>query len=344
MADPIIAILPLGFQWPMFDPFLFCAHHRDAYPAGNERLGPATSLTGRHIGQDFEGKDGWRMYHGQTVPGFPYHPHRGFETVTLVRRGLVDHSDSLGATARFGEGDVQWITAGRGILHAEMFPLVRRDAPNPLELFQVWLNLPSDAKLVEPHFSMYWSPHLPRCEFRDDEGRAVHATLVAGELDGHRAQTPPPNSWAASPENEVAIWLIILEPGMSWTLPPAHAASNRTLYFHAGEAIHIADRTLPAGHAFRLRAEMPVVIEAIGQPAQMVLLQGRPIGEPVVQYGPFVMNSEAEIRQAFADYHRTQFGGWPWPTPEPVHPREQCRFARYPDGHVESPPPATSPS
>ena len=77
-------------------------------------MGPAASLAGRDIGKDFAGKDGWRMYHGDVVPGFPQHPHRGFETVTIVRRGLIDHSDSLGATARFGRGDVQWLTAGRG--------------------------------------------------------------------------------------------------------------------------------------------------------------------------------------------------------------------------------------
>jgi redox-sensitive bicupin YhaK (pirin superfamily) len=85
------------------------------------------TLEGRRLGADFEGLDGWSMYHGRTIPGFPQHPHRGFETVTVVRRGLLDHSDSLGATARYGEGDVEWLTAGRGILHAEMFPLVHRD-------------------------------------------------------------------------------------------------------------------------------------------------------------------------------------------------------------------------
>jgi redox-sensitive bicupin YhaK (pirin superfamily) len=127
---------PLGFPWETPDPFLFCAYHLDLYPAGNEDFGPKASLEGREIGSDFAGKDGWRMYHGDVVPGFPQHPHRGFETVTLVRRGLIDHSDSLGAAARFGEGDVQWVTAGRGIVHSEMFPLLKQHAANPVELFQ----------------------------------------------------------------------------------------------------------------------------------------------------------------------------------------------------------------
>src|SRR5688572_14326395 len=144
MTDPVTAVIPLEFPWQTRDPFLFCAHHDDHYPAGNDRMGPPpASLAGRNIGSDFELRDGWRMYHGDVVPGFPQHPHRGFETVTIVRRGMLDHSDSLGAAARFGGGDAQWLTAGKGILHAEMFPLLKPDRDNPLELFQIWLNLPA---------------------------------------------------------------------------------------------------------------------------------------------------------------------------------------------------------
>ncbi len=112
IQESVLQLMPLGMPWQTSDPFLFCVHHDDAYPAGNEQLGPAASLRGRDIGQDFAGIDGWRMYHGDIVPGFPGHPHRGFETVTIVLNGHIDHSDSLGATARFGAGDVQWLTAG----------------------------------------------------------------------------------------------------------------------------------------------------------------------------------------------------------------------------------------
>ena len=156
MSDAVRQTVPLGPQWPTIDPFLFCAHHDDAYPNGNEALGPVESLAGRNLGMDFDGIDGWNMYHGTVVPGFPQHPHRGFETVTIVRNGIIDHSDSLGATARFGRGDVQWLTAGRGIVHSEMFPLLAPDADNPLELFQIWLNLPAADKMTEPYFTMLW--------------------------------------------------------------------------------------------------------------------------------------------------------------------------------------------
>ena len=104
-TDAVLQIEPLGFPWETIDPFLFCVRHDDAYLKGNGALSPAASLAGRQMGSDFAGKDGWRTYHGMTVPGFPSHPHRCFETVTIVRKGLTDHSDSLGAAARFGGGE-----------------------------------------------------------------------------------------------------------------------------------------------------------------------------------------------------------------------------------------------
>ena len=95
--SPIVATVPLGLHWPTLDPFLFCAHHHDQYPAGNDQLGvDPVQLKGRNMGSDFTVKDGFRMYHGSEVPGFPRHPHRGFETITLARHGMIDHSDSLG--------------------------------------------------------------------------------------------------------------------------------------------------------------------------------------------------------------------------------------------------------
>lgn len=336
MPALILETRPLGFPWETTDPFLFCVHHDDAYPAGNDLLGPAVSLAGRNLGQDFRVKDGFRMYHGQTVPGFPQHPHRGFETVTIVRRGLVDHSDSLGAAARFGKGDVQWLTAGGGIVHAEMFPLLEKNAPNPVELFQIWLNLPAEDKLVEPHFSMFWSGNIPRCRFLDDAGHATEVTIVAGSLDGKRAPSPPPHSWASRPDADVAIWNIHMAPGASWTLPKAtHPKAVRTLYFFAGKSLRIGDHELRDHAAVRVRADEPIRLQAGDDECEILMLQGRPIGEPVVQHGPFVMNSREQIQRAFQDYQRTRFGGWPWPKDDPVHGREEGRFAKHADGRIE---------
>jgi len=335
MTDPVLDILPLAFPWTTFDPFLFCAYHNDRYPAGNDRLGPAASLAGRNIGQDFEIKDGWRMYHGSVVPGFPQHPHRGFETVTIMRHGFVDHSDSLGATARFGRGDVQWLTAGKGIVHSEMFPLLDRNGPNPLELFQIWLNLPSADKLVEPHFAMFWDHAVPRRIERDVEGRPTEITVVAGRIGDAQAPPPPPHSWAARPEADVAIWTIKMAPEARWTLPPANHGVGRTLYFFRGAALSIGGRAIPPNCAAVLRPEAAVPLQNGPDETELLFLQGKPIGEPVVQYGPFVMNTRAEIQQAFADYQRTGFGGWPWPTDDPVLPPTEGRYARHADGRVE---------
>jgi redox-sensitive bicupin YhaK (pirin superfamily) len=126
------------------------------------------------------------------------HPHRGFETISFMRKGFMDHSDSLGAAARFGRGDVQWMTAGSGIVHAEMFPLLNRDDHNETELFQIWINLPATDKMVPPHFSMLWSHEIPHHTFLDEAGRPTEVTVVAGELvTGQRAPAPPPHSWVA---------------------------------------------------------------------------------------------------------------------------------------------------
>jgi quercetin 2,3-dioxygenase len=340
MASPVIEIKPLGFPWVTSDPFLFCAYHDDAYPRGNAQMAPQASLAGRQIGQDFSRKDGWSMYHGESVPGFPAHPHRGFETVTVVRKGLIDHSDSLGATARFGRGDAQWLTAGGGVVHSEMFPLLEQEQDNPLELFQIWLNLPAKNKMVPAHFTMFWSQDIPRLLAKDDAGRVTEISVVAGRLDGAGAPLPPPpDSWAARPEADVAIWTIRMEPGAHWTLPAAKGeGTHRNLYFFKGVAANVGGQPVRAPSAIELRANTPVdLVNDSDTEAEFLLLQGRPIGEPVAQYGPFVMNTQGEIMQAMQDYRRTQFGGWPWADSAPVHGREAARFARHPDGREETP-------
>lgn len=331
----IIKIKPLGFPWETQDPFLFCVHHADAYPKGNDVMGPAASLAGRAIGNDFTVKDGWRMYHGSKVPGFPAHPHRGFETVTIATRGLIDHSDSLGAAARFGNGDVQWMTAGKGVQHSEMFPLLSKDHDNPLELFQIWLNLPQKHKLVVPHFAMLWGETIPKHTLTDKAGKSTEITVIAGQLQGKTAPAPPPHSWASDPANDVAIWTIKMDAGATCTLPAASDKANRSIYFYKGQSLQVEDQTVNAYKAVELKASKEVTLVNGDEPGFVLLLQGRPIGEPVAQYGPFVMNNNREIQEAMMEYQRTQFGGWPWPNHEHVHAREKGRFAIHADGKVE---------
>ena len=347
LANPIIRILPIGQQWPTLDPFLFCAYHDDAYPAANVDMSPKASLAGRDIGQDFSCKDGWSMYHGHSVPGFPAHPHRGFETVTVVRKGLIDHSDSLGATARFGRGDVQWLTAGKGIVHAEMFPLLNLDAANPLELFQIWLNLPAVSKMAEPHFTLFWADDIPHCEVPDANGLVTHVSVIAGQLAGLNQTlqplqplqplSPPPESWAAQAKADVAIWTLLLQPGARFTLPAANAGTRRNLYFFKGHSVTVAGQAVQSHGAIELQGDVAVELINGNIEAEFLLLQGQPIAEPVAQYGPFVMNTQAEISQTIADYQRTQFGGWPFESRAPTHGRDPARLAMHPGGRVEAP-------
>ncbi len=337
MSDSkIIEIKPLGFPWETQDPFLFCAYHKDEYPVGNEKLGPDTSLLkGRNIGQDFTIKEGWRMYHGETIPGFPHHPHRGFETITINKQGFVDHSDSLGASGRFGPGDVQWMTAGKGVQHSEMFPLLNSDKKNTLEIFQVWLNLPKASKMVDAHFKMLWEDAIPLIKEKDVNGKNTEIDLIAGNFNEIQAPEPTPDSWAANPENEVAVWTIKMEAGAEWVLPAAKSDISRTLYFYNGSTLTIEDSSIEVDHSILVRSDEEIRIKAGDEDAYMLLLQGKPIKEPVAKYGPFVMNTMNEIQKAISDYQRTQFGGWPWPRHDQVHDKDKGRFALHADGREE---------
>lgn len=327
MNDKILKIEKLGFQWKTRDPFLFCVHHEDYYPEGNENYGPKASLEGRNIGQDFIVKDGWRMYHGKDVPGFPGHPHRGFETITVVRNGLVDHSDSLGGYGRYGNGDVQWMTAGNGIQHAEMFPLLNSDDKNPLELFQIWLNLPKKSKTANPEYKMLWSDEIPVYQ---QEGCKVE--VIAGKLFGLTPPKPPLNSWANDNNNDVAVWNIRMKENSIITIPKTSSNTNRTIYFYQGEGLTIDNEEIPFYHSVDVKPDMDLVVNSGDSAVAFLVLQGKPINEPVVQYGPFVMNTQEEIEQAYLEYHKTQYGGWPWKSSGPVHGGEKVRFAQFTDG------------
>jgi redox-sensitive bicupin YhaK (pirin superfamily) len=324
----------LGFQWPTSEPFLFCVHHLDHFPQGTSSFGVEKShLAGRDMGQDFNPKDGFRMYHGQDVPGFPVHPHRGFETVTIVTRGLVDHADSLGAAGRYGSGDVQWMTAGGGVQHSEMFPLLNQNSGNTLELFQIWLNLPKRSKKVPAHFTMFWSEDIPRIKL--DSGK-VDVTLIAGSFAGKTALSPPPDSWAADPANEVMILLIDMAAGASLTIPPTKSSVGRNLYLFSGSGVELNGVAVASMSGVDVDSTATINITSSGA-SRLLVMQAKPIGEPIAQHGPFVMNTREEIVQAFSDYQKTNFGGWPWPRNDMVHGSDGSRFAKYPDGRIARP-------
>lgn len=303
-----------------------CRHHVEHFPAGNENMAPNVDLKDREIGRDFSGKDGWSMYYGESVPGFPAHPHRGFETITLVEKGIVDHADSRGNAGRYGYGDVQWLTAGAGIQHSEMFPLLNMNDSNPTELLQIWLNLPKKNKLSEPDYKMMWNETIPVINHVDDQGNGVEIKLIAGDWDDVHAITPPIKSWAADTSNQVCIWKITLSAFATITLPKTKKELVRDLYFYKGQDLKVDDCNFETAHLVSLHSQMETKLTAGDSDCEVLILQGLSIDEPIAQYGPFVMNNNQELHSAYADFENTQFGGWPWPKPDMVHGREQSRF------------------
>jgi redox-sensitive bicupin YhaK (pirin superfamily) len=213
-----------------------------------------------------------------------------------------------------------------------MFPLLDEAAPNPLELFQIWLNLPAADKLTDPYFTMLWDRDVPRVT-----APGAEISVIAGRLGDVDAPPPPPSSWASRPESDLAIWLIRLDVGASWELPAATGPHTlRTLYCFEGDGMDVDGTAVGAATAALVDPHRAATLTAGATEVQCLLLQGRPIGEPVERYGPFVMNTREELEQAFADYRATEFGGWPWPTDDPVQAREQGRFARHADGRIET--------
>jgi redox-sensitive bicupin YhaK (pirin superfamily) len=184
---------------------------------------------------------------------------------------------------------------------------------------------------------MLWSGQVPKVTRHDEKNRAVEITVVAGPFGDAVPGKPPPSSWASKGDSHVAIWPIRMTSGSKLTLPPAVEGVNRTLYFFSGRSLSVAGASFGPGTAIKVRSDAKVELEngeGEGE-GEVLVLQGRPINEPVVQYGPFVMNTPEEIQQAFSDYRRTQFGGWPWPSHEPVHPKTSERFAKHADGKIE---------
>lgn len=304
-----------GTQWKVVDPFIFCAFHNDSYPRGNGRLGPATESDGS-----------WSMYHGLTVPGFPQHPHCGFETLTLVIDGTIDHADSAGSYGRYGAGDLQWMTAGRGVCHSEMFPLVNTDKANPAKLFQLWLNLPAARKGADPTYVMQWAEAMPVATPSPGARVFVHAgafTAADGTVTAPAAC--PPASLAADPAYDVAVWRVELASGAAVQLPePKAAAARRTLFVFGGAATVALDgRPLPTA-ASASAVDVPagvrsVTVAAAGDGgASVLVLQGAPIDEPCVTRGPFVANSTTGIAAAYASYSRGEYGRWTYDSDGPT--------------------------
>jgi redox-sensitive bicupin YhaK (pirin superfamily) len=328
--------LPTAGPYPTGDPYLFCVYHNDEFPAGNGKM----EAPRRGDGQDFNPSAPYRMYHGNKIPGFPQHPHRGFETITATMDGLIDHADSTGNGGRYGMGDLQWMTAGEGIVHSEMFPLLNTEKKNALRFFQIWLNLPAKSKMAKPSFAMFWADDVPK--YTTEDGKATATIWVGNNYLGVKTNNaPPPDSWASDAANDVALVHITIQPGGKFTLPKSHEPTvTRSLFYIEGNDGMLVDgkpvgkkESLVLDPTEEVELELP---EDASTPGEFLWMQGKPIEEPVAQHGPFVMNTEEEIHQAFSDYRATQFGGWPWPRDDVVFPADKGRFALF-DGKESFP-------
>ncbi len=234
-----------------------------------------------------------------TPRGVGAHPHRGFETVTLVLDGEIAHRDSTGAGGVIGPGDVQWMTAGAGVLHEEMHTAAFTRSGGRFEVVQLWVNLPAAHKLTPPRYQTLLEVAIPHVDLPNDAGLL---RVIAGEYGGHLgpAQTVTPMN----------IWDVRLDAGATATfrLPEGHtlilAALDGALRINHAETIDVAELVVFA------REGGDIVVSA-QRDTKFLLLAGEPIDEPVAQQGPFVMNTMEEVRQALADYRDGRFGALP---------------------------------
>jgi len=229
------------------------------------------------------------------IAGFPDHPHRGFETVTYMIAGRMRHRDSAGHQGLLENGGVQWMTAGRGLIHSE----IPQQEQGTLEGFQLWINLPGRDKMQPPWYRDFANAELP--QFVTPQGVAV--TVIAGESQGVRG--------AVTRQATDPLLLDLHLPAGARFEQPLPAGHNAFVYVYRG-SIGIADRSVPTQHMAILANDAwadGVVIEATTEaPARALLVAGQPLREPIAQYGPFVMNTEREIYQALNDFRDGRLG------------------------------------
>jgi quercetin 2,3-dioxygenase len=228
--------------------------------------------------------------------GVGVHPHRGFETVTIVYEGEVDHRDSTGNGGHIGPGDVQWMTAASGILHEEFHSKAFTEAGGKMEMVQLWVNLPAKDKMSPPGYQTLLDAQIPAVELANRAGKVrVIAGAYAGETGPAKTFTP------------INIWDVRLNAGAKAEFDVAQGHTMMALVQSGNVRVNGAQTAGASQLALFEREGGAVSVEAESD-AKLLLLSGEPIDEPVVQYGPFVMNNEGEIRQAILDFNAGKFG------------------------------------
>lgn len=321
------------------NPFVMTVFHKDLMPPSDGNQMPAVKRVPEPEEGDLDWSAPWRMYYGEQVPGFPAHPHRGMETVTVLQQGCIDHTDGMGGQGRYMDGDVQWMTAGKGLQHAEMFPLRYDDRSNPLELFQIWLSLDNHKRMVDPAYKMLWNEEIPVLTHHDVDQRETRIRLIAGALNDQTPPAPTSDSYASDPEAKLSIQLLDLEPGALYEIPAGDPKLKRSLYFYEGMRLDIEGEEVDSMTYAFVSGDEPIPLLNVGQDiARILLLEAVPIQGPIVHEYAYVMNNKEEIKQAEQDFAETGFGGWPFDRAEVYHGPTQGRFAIYADGTEDLPP------
>jgi redox-sensitive bicupin YhaK (pirin superfamily) len=228
--------------------------------------------------------------------GVGQHPHRGFETVTIVYEGEVEHRDSTGSGGKIGPGDVQWMTAASGILHEEFHSEAFARSGGALEMVQLWVNLPAKDKMADPGYQTILDSDIANIPLKDQAGSL---RLIAGEFEG---RTGPARTFTP-----IDVWDMRLNGGKLLTLDLHEGRNTALVVLHGTVQVNGQELVREGQLALFERAGQQLSLEA-NNDAVVLLLSGEPIDEPIVGHGPFVMNSEEEIHQAFADFHSGRFG------------------------------------
>ncbi|WP_339670885.1 pirin family protein [Dasania marina] len=236
------------------------------------------------------------------IGGFPSHPHRGFETITYMKQGLMRHKDHMGNEGLLAAGDVQWMTAARGVIHSEM----PEQSEGLLHGFQLWLNLPAAEKMLPAAYADYASEQLPVFELGDGSAIKVIAGTYSPFSGDQRSAGPEVNAKSVTspiPQGttEALYWDLQLAPGAQWqaAIPAGH---NLAVYVYEGSTVEVEGMALATRQLGLYGDGEGLQLQAGSQGLSALVVAGKPLKEPIAQHGPFVMNSTEEIEQAIADY------------------------------------------
>jgi len=329
-GGPVLREQVASYNWDCEDPFFLVTHHFDDYPPGNaQQAPPLPEIRRRTLGNDYDKRLGYRMYKGKVSPGFPLHTHWGYETITFVSEGYIDHFDSEGNCGRFGFGDVQWITASSRYRHDEMYPLAFTDRDNHQMVTQIFLNLPIEDKNKENEVNTVWEENVPKAK-----GEGWTATVIAGSFKGVGGISPNRLSWA-KPEHHVNIVRIAMEPGAEIVIEPS-ASKTRNLYITDvpasvfGKEYHFDTR-------LKIRPDAEVPVKMGNKTSEVWLLEGYPIGEKQASFGPVILDSQEHVRKAMREISSTEEKEWTWKYVNQKQPLGTGRFFRDGSGREKFP-------